>query len=886
MYRTGDLARRRADGAILFLGRADDQVKIRGYRIELGEIEAVLCKIPGIKQCITIVQKDPTGENKLISYVITNANKIGQIEVQKTAELKREKEWEEVYETTYSNVEVDKIDFNIVGWNSSYTLDAIPHAEMADWQNQTVERIEQLSAKNILEIGCGTGLLMWKLIGNLQSYHGTDLSHATIKRLQLQIQEKKISNVLLEQRPADRPLKVRDNSYEVVVINSVIQYFPSAGYLEQVIGNALRVAKKSIFAGDLRSLAHHHAFWTSVELFQASDEELIKDVSARISDRVHGERELLVDPSYFDEIAINNSINTIAEVQLKRGLHENEMTKWRYDLVLHKVAEPTIIQPSMSCQWEGLNNLENLLRENHKQDSIEILNIPNERVAADIWASKHLQNFNGTVKEYRELARRSSKWSINPEKIYGLAEKYGRKVRIIWSQDDLAAVHALFEIQGAEIQKWLPEGGKLPHSFTNDPLRKSLEGNFIDFIKNEVSRILPEFMIPSTFIPLDRLPLTFNGKIDRKALPNVNTRRASAHYRAPSSAQESLLCRLFSELTGTALVGVDDSFFSIGGHSLLAMRLIARLRQATGCQLPLRLLFTHPTAAGLAPHLEGKTHEYQALIPLRKEGSEPPLFCIHPGGGVGTVYSQLAKYLDENQPVWALQAKGLEANEEMHRTIHEMAENYLAAIKTIQPNGPYRLLGWSFGGSVAQEIAVQMEKEGQSVQVIFMLDSITSVPLSEIEESSRLDEESFMEKLLPAIAKECGADIEQMLKLHDDKLYVLRDLMVKSGLLPNGIAVETAKQVMLHIALSPQRIGQHTLTKCNAPIVFIRAESGKRQENDSLYDWTKYTNGKVLQHSIACSHSQMLSSENSKKIAKLAEHYLLDEKFDIPISLN
>jgi acyl-coenzyme A synthetase/AMP-(fatty) acid ligase len=114
---------------------------------------------------------------------------------------------------------------------------------------------------------------------------------------------------------------------------------------------------------------------------------------------------------------------------------------------------------------------------------------------------------------------------------------------------------------------------------------------------------LPDYMVPAAFITVDHLPLTANGKLDRKALPEPQLQGDAEHYRAPSSAQESLLCRLFSELTGTALVGVDDSFFSIGGHSLLAMRLIARLRQETGCQVPLRLLFTHPTAAGLAPHL-------------------------------------------------------------------------------------------------------------------------------------------------------------------------------------------------------------------------------------------------------------------------------------------
>jgi acyl carrier protein len=122
-------------------------------------------------------------------------------------------------------------------------------------------------------------------------------------------------------------------------------------------------------------------------------------------------------------------------------------------------------------------------------------------------------------------------------------------------------------------------------------------------IRNALLADLPDYMVPSAFVAIDYLPLTANGKLDRKALPEPELQGDAQRYRAPSSTQESLLCRLFSELTGTELVGIDDSFFSIGGHSLLAMRLIARLRQETGCQVPLRLLFTHPTAAGLAPHL-------------------------------------------------------------------------------------------------------------------------------------------------------------------------------------------------------------------------------------------------------------------------------------------
>ena len=206
-----------------------------------------------------------------------------------------------------------------------------------------------------------------------------------------------------------------------------------------------------------------------------------------------------------------------------------------------------------------------------------------------------------------------------------------------------------------------------------------------------------------------------------------------------------------------------------------------------------------------------------------------------------------------------------------------MATSYIQAIKEVQPTGPYRLLGWSFGGPVAQEMAVQLEDQGDTVEAIFMLDSAAKVYSNEVTESINLDPTLFLDKLLPAIARDCNVDLESLLSTNVDKLTILRDLMVKSGLLPYGIAVETAERVMQQIAMSPARLGNHKIRNCKAPIVFLRAEVDANPDNADLYKWDSYTSGGVSTFDIPCRHSQMVSPSASELIAPIIEKVLLNK---------
>jgi pimeloyl-ACP methyl ester carboxylesterase len=244
-------------------------------------------------------------------------------------------------------------------------------------------------------------------------------------------------------------------------------------------------------------------------------------------------------------------------------------------------------------------------------------------------------------------------------------------------------------------------------------------------VRAQAARFLPRYMVPDACVVLTALPLTRNGKLDRAALPAPPS-AAAAVGRMPRNVRETTLCGLFAEVLGLDEVGVDDGFFELGGHSLLAARLVSRIRAVLGVRVDLRTLFDSPTVAALAERLGTATvavgDPLSALLPLRAGGDKPPLFCVHPGAGIGWDYFGLLPLLDPDQPVYALQARGLVDPDAMPATVAEMAEDYLALIREAAPSGPYHLLGWSFGGVVAHEVAVRLRAAGERVGLFPVLD--------------------------------------------------------------------------------------------------------------------------------------------------------------------
>ncbi|MFL6244609.1 MAG: amino acid adenylation domain-containing protein [Thermoanaerobaculia bacterium] len=332
---------------------------------------------------------------------------------------------------------------------------------------------------------------------------------------------------------------------------------------------------------------------------------------------------------------------------------------------------------------------------------------------------------------------------------------------------------------------------------------------------------LPEFMIPSAFVTLDALPLTPNRKLDRRALPAPEAR--ARELRAARTAEEQILCELFAEVLSLERIGIDDNFFELGGHSITAARLVSRVRSALDVELEIRTLFEAPTVAELSRRLELRSAPASdPLLPIRARGELPPLFCIHPVSGLSWSYASLMRALDPDRPIYGLQV----IDGALLSSVDAVAANYLERIRAVQPEGPYHLLGWSFGGLVAQAMAVQLRRAGADVGLVALLDSYPAA----------------------------GEWVEP----NDDQLRAWR------AELP---------EPMLHIAEHNARL-MHSFKPARYRgdvLLFIAAAENHGLSRDA---WAPYVDGRIETHEIACGHHDMMQPAAAAKIASILEQHL------------
>jgi amino acid adenylation domain-containing protein len=279
-------------------------------------------------------------------------------------------------------------------------------------------------------------------------------------------------------------------------------------------------------------------------------------------------------------------------------------------------------------------------------------------------------------------------------------------------------------------------------------------------VRQHLKRMLPDYMVPSAIVAVPEVPLTPNGKVDRKALPAPDRSGPADAYLPPRTAVESRLATIWAGILRADRVGIADDFFERGGHSLLAMRMVARAGKEFGIDLPLRVLFEAPTLGELASRIahladagtpDGREASYNPLVVLQSgSGETPPLFCIHPSGGGVRCYSTMAKEFDTRQRVFGLEAQGLDGKKAPLRTVPEMAETYLEHVQSAHPQGPYLLVGWSFGGVVAFEMACRLRRMGKNVALLVLIDSsFATADDRDLDEGSPDFWTAFIRNLLP-----------------------------------------------------------------------------------------------------------------------------------------
>ncbi len=238
-------------------------------------------------------------------------------------------------------------------------------------------------------------------------------------------------------------------------------------------------------------------------------------------------------------------------------------------------------------------------------------------------------------------------------------------------------------------------------------------------LRRALRDVVPDYMVPAAIVPLPEFPLTLNGKVDRKALPvpAVEPIHDGAQAIEPRNRIELQLAAIWEQVLGITPIGVQDNFFSLGGYSLLALRMFSAIEQTFGTRLPMALLFQAPTIEQLADVLadEGCTVRWRSLVAIQPEGKNPPFFAVPGVGGNVLVFARLAKLLGNDQPFYGLQARGLDGKEKPFMRVEDMAAHYIDEIRSVQPQGPYLIGGTCTGGLAAYEIAQQLTAKGEEV---------------------------------------------------------------------------------------------------------------------------------------------------------------------------
>ncbi|MDT0482747.1 condensation domain-containing protein [Streptomyces doebereineriae] len=635
LIRTHQRVRRLPDGTLDPLG---DDIRVRTHRVEPSEVEAVLHGASGVERAM-LTARPGDEQPGLIAHVSLCT------EDDPDSGITDRARFAEIYSTRAAE---DDPTLNAGGWNSPHTGEYLTAAEMREWADTTFRQILALEPAHVLEIGCKTGGLLFRLAPRCTSYTGTDLSAYALQHIRDHRDwlASKVDDVELLERAADDYDGLAAGSFDTVVLNSVIQYFPSARYLERVLDGAVRLLRPGghIYLGSVRSLPLLGALHLPGQLDRFQTTDPAGPLCQALTARVGQEQELALDPRYFTHLA--ERMSGVGEVHLlpRLGRHRNELGAYRYDVVL-RVGEqvpPGVADLTLDWQTDGLTSyaVTELLRERAPR-RVLLAAVPDSRVHTRLRAFSDLMaGRTSTVSDTAAaLAPRRAEpgGAVDPHLFAGLAEKAGYTALVQCAENASdGTVQVLLtraEVTGtsqASPAELLPSGfgSRVAAGTTtapqdtlyNDPLTVTRERAAVTRLRRHLQQRLPAHAVPDHVLLVPGFPTGRAGAADPAALPDPDLAAAAAEaYREPSTETESRLTVIWSAALGVDRVSVHDDFFALGGHSLLGSEVMDTVRQEYSVDVPLGLLFESPTIAAVAAYVDEQLAKpSEAVAPIQR----------------------------------------------------------------------------------------------------------------------------------------------------------------------------------------------------------------------------------------------------------------------------
>jgi amino acid adenylation domain-containing protein len=699
LYRSGDLALWNEAGQIEFLGRLDSQLKIRGFRVELGEIEHHLSAHPAVAEA-HVVPYEVDGDRRLVAYVVGRES--GPLA---RTDYDAVDDWRRVYDREYDVPPSADARDDFVGWNS---LSGQPFSvsQMRAWADAISARVLSSHPASVLEIGCGSGLVGLRVASHVARYVGIDVSSSALARWDGR--RATLPNVTLCRLAAHELEALPEERFDVIVLNSVVQYFPSLEYLEQVLrdASARLSAGGRIIVGDVRNPRVVHHLYESVAGVEAAP--LLAEA----------ERELLVDPAVFVRLA--EGLGYAVALHTKNGAAPAELDLYRYDVVL-TAGRNVLALPVVEYGIGVRSSADVFLLIAEKRTPLVIAGVPDARfVEGGVDTSAFVQ----------AACSQGLRIEFLPPDERGFVD-----LALLTEGSALAHVPSAFTEPAVAKVKSANAGGE-PQSHERTQLAPG-SGTLAKLLRPYLAKRLPAFMVPSAFVRLERFPLNPSGKIDVAQLSRdarrlvAETAKLEARETlelAQASPIEQRLAAIACEILGIDFIGLDESFLEKGGSSVLVARLAARLekefpgptallRERGGRSGVLGIFYQEPSVRALAASLQGSPNAYsQAVVAMRETTStETPVFWLH------GMYEDYGLYtwdvlgeLPGDVPFYVVQPHGYDSKP-FPSDIGTLAQERLSQIRHERPHGPYVLGGFCNGAVIAFEIARRLRAAGETV---------------------------------------------------------------------------------------------------------------------------------------------------------------------------